>query len=213
MEKVFLISGENLSKGSLAGKAYSNESFVEGEATVEKVLGPQRYLVVLMDGTKLTAMGPESINKGALVQITALSTFALRKEREIDSRLSTKNGGRWSSLIPVKLGDKTALAKLEFYVEREKTGFFLKKDAIVYLVFSVKTETYGQIQWSVYLKGNQVLIQIYAEKDSIGKKEIHQMIQDFEVSLKKKGFSLLAPTVILKRPFKVPAGFQLNIRG
>jgi hypothetical protein len=111
------------------------------------------------------------------------------------------------------MGNKTPEAKIELYVERGKEGFLSKRDAIVYLVFEVKTSTYGQIQWSVYLKGNQILVQVYAEKDGIGEKNINQMIRDFEVSLKKKGFSLLAPTVILKKPFKVPVGFRLNIQG
>ncbi len=47
----------------------------------------------------------------------------------------------------------------------------------------------------------------------MGQSEICQIIREFEDSLKKKGFSLLAPTVILKRPFKVSAGLQLNVQG
>jgi hypothetical protein len=213
MEKVFLVSGENFPNGLLLGKEYSKQLFLEGEAIIEKVLGSGRYLVTLADGKKLIAIGPESINKGMKVQISALSTENLKAETGPDLNVSVKNGDRWSALIPVKLGNKTSEAKLELYVERKKDGVFPKKDPIVYLVFSVKTETYGQIQWIVYLKGNQVLIQVYAEKDGVGKKDISQMIKDFEVLLKKKGFSLLAPTVILKKPFKVPTGFQLNIRG
>jgi hypothetical protein len=213
MEKVFLISGENLPKGSAESKEYPRTPFVAGEAIIEKVLGSNRYLVSLADGTKLTAIGPVSINKGTKVQVSALSTGAFQKETAPNLTLSIKNGDRWSALIPLKLGNRTSEAKLELYVEREKAGFLPKKDAIVYLAFSVKTETYGQIQWVVYLKVNQVLIQVYAEKGGVGKKDISLMIKDFEGSLKKKGFSLLAPTVILKKPFKVPTGFQLNVRG
>jgi len=213
MEKVFLISGENLPKGFSESKEYSKTPFVAGEAIIEKVLGSNRYLVTLADGTKLTAIGPISINKGTRVQVSALSTDAIQKETAPNLILSIKNGDRWSAFIPMKLGNRTSEAKLELYVERKKAGFLPKKDVIVYLVFSVKTETYGQIQWVVYLKGNQVLIQVYAEKDGMGKKDIALMIKDFEGSLKKKGFSLMAPTVILKKPFKVPTGFQLNVRG
>jgi hypothetical protein len=214
MEKVFHVLGENMSNVSLTGKEYSKLSLVKGDAIVEKVLGPKRYVVILEDGTKLTVIGSESINKGAKVRVSSLSAFAFQqKDLEGNLKISVKSGDRLSVLIPFKLGNKTSEAKVELYVEREKAGFFSKKDPTVYLVFFVKTQAYGQIQWSVYLKGNQVLVQIYAEKDGEGKRTINQMIQDFEVSLRKKGFSLLAPTVILKKPFKVPTGFQLNIRG
>ncbi|HTA77662.1 MAG TPA: hypothetical protein VK791_10925 [bacterium] len=208
MEKVFLVSPESFFK-----RGQVEKPFLEGDAIVEKVLGPKRYSVVLDDGTKLIAVGPNSIRAGAKVKVAALDSSSVRKSAEDNLKISVGNGDRLAALIPVKLGGKTEVAKIELYVEKEKTGFLPKKDAIVYLVFSIKTDTYGEIQWSVYLKGNQILVQVYAEKDGLGQKKIDQMIGDFELSLKKKGFSLLAPTVILKKPFKVPAGFQLNIRG
>ncbi len=212
MQKVFHVLGESIQNGFLSGKEYSKLP-MNSDAIIEKVLGPKRYLVTLMDGTKLTAIGSESINKGTKVRVTSLPTVFQQKGLEDNLKLSIKNGDRLSAVIPFKLGNKTPEAKIELYVEREKAGFLSKRDSIVYLVFVVKTETYGQIQWSVYLKGSQILVQIYAEKDGVGKKGINQMIRDFEISLKKRGFSLLAPTVILKKPFKVPIGFQLNIRG
>ena len=210
MEKVFLISPENFLK---LGNGRVEKTFVEGDAIVEKVLGSKRYSVVLEDGTKLTAVGPDSIREGAKVRVAAFDSSSVLKSAEDNLKVSVKNGARLAALIPLKLGGKTEVAKIELYVEKEKTGFLAKKDSIVYLVFSIKTETYGEIQWSVYLKGNQILVQVYAEKNGTGKKNLDQMILDFEVSLKKKGFSLLAPTVILKKPFKVPTGFQLNVRG
>jgi hypothetical protein len=213
MEKVFLVLGENLPKETLAGKEYSKISFGLGDAFVEKVLGPKRYLVSLVDGTKLTAIGPAFINKGTKVQISPLSVSVFQKNAEANSRLSPHSGHQYSAFIPLKLRNKTSEAKLELYIEKGKDGFLSKNNPIVYLVFSVKTESYGQVQWSLYLKGKQILIQIYTEKDGAGKNDIHQMIQDFEGSLRKKGFSLLTPTVILKKPFKLPSGFQLNIRG
>src|SRR5665213_1537569 len=214
MQKVFHVLGENIHNVFSQGKEYSKLSLTKSDAIVEKVLGSNRYLVTLGDGTKLTAIGSETINKGAKVRVSSLPTVIFQeKGLEDNLKLSVKNGDRLSVVIPFKLGNKTPEAKIELYVEREKAGFLSKRDSIVYLVFVVKTETYGQIQWSVYLKGSQILVQIYAEKDGVGKKGINQMIRDFEISLKKRGFSLLAPTVILKKPFKVPIGFQLNIRG
>lgn len=214
MQKVFHVLGENVHNVFLSGKEYSKLSLTKSDAIVEKVLGPKRYLVTLGDGTKLIAIGSESINKGAKVRVSSLPTIAFQQKGLDDNlKISVKNGDRLSAVIPFKLGNKTSEAKIELYVERGKAGVLSKKDSIVYLVFVVKTEAYGQIQWSVYLKGSQILVQIYAEKYGVGKKGINQMIQDFEISLKKKGFSLLAPTVILKKPFKVPFGFQLNIRG
>jgi translation initiation factor IF-1 len=213
MEKVFLVSPESFSKGGLLGGSQAGKPVLESEAFVEKVLGPNRYSVVLADGTKLTAVGPDSIRKGAKVRVAAFDSSSVRKSAEDNLRISIKNGDRLTALMPIKLVSGTEVAKIELYVEKEKAAFLSKKDAIVYLVFSVKTDTYGEIQWSVYLKGRQILVQVYAEKDDEGKTNLDQMIKEFEVSLKKKGFSLLAPTVILKKPFKVPAGFQLNVRG
>jgi hypothetical protein len=213
MQKVFHVLGESIHNVFLPGKEYSKLPLTNSDAIVEKVLGPKRYLVTLVDGTKLTAIGSESIDKGTRVRVSSLPTAFQQKGLEGNLSLSIKNGDRLSAVIPFKLGNKTPEAKIELYVEREKTGFLSKKDSVVYLVFIIKTEAYGQIQWSVYLKGSRILVQIYAEKDGAGKKGISQMIRDFEISIKKKGFSLLAPTVILKKPFKVPIGFQLNIRG
>jgi hypothetical protein len=214
MQKVFHVLGENVQNVFLAGKEYSELSLTKSDAIVERVLGPRRYLVTLVDGTKLTAIGSESISKGAKVRVSSLPALAFQQKGLDDNlKIPAKNGDGLCAVIPFKLGNKISEAKIEIYVEREKAGILSKKDSIVYLVFVVKTETYGQIQWSVYLKGSQILVQIYAEKDGVGKKGIKQMIRDFEISLKNKGFSLLAPTVILKKPFKIPIGFQLNIRG
>jgi hypothetical protein len=212
MEKVFYVFGENAPKVSWMGKEYSKEFLVNSEAIVEKVLGHKLYLVSLQDGTKLTAKGSASISKGMKVQVSSLPVFE-QKDSGDGLNFARKNGDRLSVLFPFKMGNKTPEAKIELYVEREKEGVLSKRDTIVYLVFAVKTSTYGQIQWSVYLKGTQILVQVYAENNGSGEKNINQMIRDFEGSLKKKGFSLLAPTVILKKPFKVPFGFRLNIQG
>jgi hypothetical protein len=213
MEKVFLVSGDNKPQGVLAGQDYLKNGLVPGSAIVEKVLGPRQYLVSLTNGTKLTAFGPEALSKGSKVQVDVFSEQKLSNTSEQEAIFSPLKGERWSARMPLLLGGKAQEARLELYVEKVKQGFLAKKDPVVYLIFSVKTDVYGQIQWSVYLKRNQVLVQVYAEKGSIGKKDIRQMILEFEDSLKKKGFSLMAPTVILKRPFKAPAGFQLNVRG
>lgn len=187
MQKVFHVLGESSQNGFLPGKEYSKLP-MNSDAVVEKILGPKRYLVTLVDGTKLTAIGSESINKGTKVRVTSLPTVFQQKGLEENLKLSIQNGDRLSAVIPFKLGNKTPEAKIELYVEREKPGFLSKKDSIVYLVFIVKTETYGHIQWSVYLKGSQILVQIYAEKDGVEKKSIKQMIRDFEISIKKEVF-------------------------
>jgi hypothetical protein len=212
MEKVFHFLDSNLSNFALKIKERPKELLINSNAVVEKVLGPKLYLVSLEDGTKLTARGSASITKGMKVLVSSLHV-SNQTGSEHRVRLEGENGDRFSVLIPFKVGNKTPEAKIDLYVEREKTGFLSKKDVIVYLIFTVKTTTYGQIQWSVYLRRKQMLIQVYAEKDGNEKKTINQMIHDFEDSLKKKGFSLLAPTVILKKPFKVPNGFRLNIQG
>jgi hypothetical protein len=122
------------------------------EAVVEKVLGPKLFLVSLEDGTKLTARGSSTIIRGMKVQVLSLLSLG-QKESEDRLNLDGKNGNRLSFLIPFKLGNKTPEAKIDLYVDREKTGSLYKKDKIVYLIFQVKTAIYGQIQWVVYLKG------------------------------------------------------------
>jgi hypothetical protein len=212
MEKFFHFVDLNLSNFTLKVKEYPEELLVNRNAVVEKVLGSKLYLVSLADGTKLTARGSSSITKGMKVLVSSLPV-SNQTGSEHRLRLEIKNGDRFTALIPFKVGNKTPEAKIDFYVECEKAGFLSKKDMIVYLIFTVKTTTYGQIQWSVYLRRKQILIQVYAEKDGNEKTTIIQMIQNFEISVKKKGFSLLAPTVVLKKPFKVPDGFRLNIQG
>jgi len=212
MENVFHVLAQNAPESSWKGKQYLKENLVNGDGIVEKVLGPQLYLVSLEDGTKLTAKGSANITKGMKVKVSSLPVFN-QNDSEYKVRHGEKSGDRFSVLVPFVISNKTSEAKIDFYVEREKRGGLSKKDAIVYLVFTIETLTYGQVQWSVYLKGNQILVQVYAEKDGSGKKNINQMIRDFEVSLKKKGFSLLATTLILKKPFKVPTNFRLNIQG
>jgi hypothetical protein len=212
MEKVFHFLNSNLSNFDLKVKENPKELLVNSKAIVEKVLGPKVYLVSLEDGTKLTARGSASITKGTKVFVSSLPV-SNQNESEHSLRLAGEFGDRFSALIPFKVGNKTTEAKIDLCVEREKSGFLSKKDVIVYLIFTVKTTIYGQVQWSVYLRRSQMLIQVYAEKDGDEKRTINQMVLDFEGSLKKKGFSLLAPTVILKKPFKVPNGFRLNIQG
>ncbi len=212
MENVFHVLGHNEPESSWKGKQYLKENLVNGDAIVEKVLGPKLYLVSLEDGTKLTAKGSANITKGMKVKVTSLPVFN-RDDSEYKMKHGDKGGDRFSVLVPFMVSNKTAEAKIDLYVEREKKGVLFKKDVIVYLVFTIETLTYGKVQWSIYLKGSQILVQVYAEKDGSGKKNINQMIRDFEVSLKKKGFSLLATTLILKKPFKAPTNFRLNIQG
>ena len=106
---------------------------------------------------------------------------------------------------------KGASAQLEVFVEKESKGFGGKK-ASAYFVFTVKTETQGEIQWSIYLAGKQVALQVYAPNKT-RQENLKLMVLEIEKSLKKKGFLLAGATIYLNSPFRIPEGYRLNVRG
>lgn len=210
MEKVFLMQEQSAVKG--VTRQTSVQSSGQG-VVVEKVIEPGKYVVLLSNGKRLTVLGPETLQKGTRVQIAPLADREVAPIREEVSGGPSPKGESWSMKFPFQLESGTSEVKLELYVEGDKSNLFDKKDPAVHLVFSIKTASLGQVQWSVYLRRNQVLAKVYFEKGDQDSQEIGRVIKEFEGSLKKKGFSLLAPTVILKRPFKASARLQLNIQG
>jgi hypothetical protein len=124
-----------------------------------------------------------------------------------------ENRAHLSALIPLAFGGKKALARLQIFVERKTGATRFKNTPAVYFVFFVRTENQGDLQWSVYLKERQISLQVFAEGKGDEKEELKSLIGKVEKSLKNRGFILLAPTVLLTHPFRIPEGFQMNVRG
>lgn len=215
MERVFSI--ESGTSGSL-----NFGSSVRGGAlpffengVIERVLGPGRFLIVLKSGSKLQVQGASSLKVGDKVQVQS-SDYAgkLASPDEILESASVEGGFEWSAFIPLGFGGKNATARLEVFVERKNSKkFFEKKTQAIYFIFTVRTEKQGEIQWSIYLRGRQIAMQVYAQGTTVQKEAVKDIIKTVETTLKTKGFMLMAPIVFLSQPFKIPVGFRLNVRG
>lgn len=83
----------------------------------------------------------------------------------------------------------------------------------VYLILECVTEFQTQTQWNIYLKGRTIAIQVYPGEGIDVETAIGPLLNEVEENLKKKGFLITGPTVILKKKFKVPRGFHLNVKG
>jgi hypothetical protein len=216
MEQVFPIdmsAASSMKNSNLTKNSSSTESFKEGE--IEKIIEPGRFSVVLEDGTKVQVSGSGELKVGNRVQV--LSPSALKDVEASTGAVnasSTEMGGfQWSAFIPLGFGGEGATAKLEVFVEKKQKGSWKKGDTAVYFVFTVKTAKQGEMQWSIYLKGRQVMLQLFVQVKDNYKENLKNLIQEVEKSLKNHGFVVSGPTILLNRSFKTPAGFRLNVRG
>ena len=200
-----------------AGKAFVFKGFVTsnsgyGPGSVEKIIGPGKYLIAMQSGQKVLLQGPRALKVGTQVRVTAPSRPMEPKGVPESNKINSKESGiQWTAFIPLGFGGKGAAARLRVFVERKKDGPLSKNSPAVYFVFTVETEKQGEIQWSIYLKGRQVAIQVFSGLRSEG--DLKDLIGVVERNLKSKGFVLSGPTVVLARPFKVPEGFHLNVKG
>ena len=218
MEKVFPVETTAVfSRLNLrAGKGFRALTQVAKEGLVEKVLEPGCFVVVLGDGSKITVRGSESLRPGSRVRV--LPGSSNMKESEAPSRVGTQTAGdesgfQWTALIPLAFGGRRAEAHLEVFVERRVKGLLEKGILAVYFVFTVQTEAQGEIQWSIYIRGKQVTLQVHAPRGESEREGLKNLILEIEKSLKKRGFLVSGPTIILNRPFKAPEGFRLNVKG
>jgi len=183
---------------------------------VEKVVGPGTYVIRMDDGGLVEARGPRTLKLGSPVSVTAPAESAKVLGSTADAAVSNREaaeGLQWFALIPLAFGGKKAAARLDVYVEKEKEGTRTKVDPAIYFVFTIQTEECGEIQWSIHLKGRQVTLHVFARPGDGKKGFLNQMILEIEAALNKRGFVLTAPALLLNRPFKVPTGFRLNVRG
>ncbi|HJT24306.1 MAG TPA: hypothetical protein VJ873_06995, partial [bacterium] len=134
-------------------------------------------------------------------------------KKESGADLLRESGTQWAALLPLGFGGKKASARLKLFVEEKPEGIWGKGNRAVYFIVWTLTEKLGELQWSIYLKGRQVSLQVFAEKGFFDLDGLKELTGGVERSLKNKGFTLASPTTYLERPFKVPDGFRLNVKG
>lgn len=211
MEKVFSVPMTGPGRPvTLPGTAGAGSGFQVGQ--IEKVLEPGRFIVVLKDGARVTAMGSPAIEANTQVRVFPPTGVLQGKgEKEAPLSLPLESGSQWTAFIPLGFGGKRSAARLQVFVEKKRPG---EKGALaVYLIFWVRTEKQGELQWSVYIKGRQVALQVFASGPEGGKGNFKDLVMGVEKNLENRGFKFLAPTVFLRKPFRVPEGFRLNLRG
>lgn len=203
-----------LSLKGLNSKRDGTSSIKYKEAKIEKEIGAGRFLAIFGDDMKIEVSGSREIKVGDRVKVLLPPSFAKGLEGldGVSTSSVLDSGVQWSGLIPLGFGGRGSMARLEVFVERQSKGL-LKKNSPVYFIFSIKTERQGDIQWSIYLKGRQVTLQIYAPLVDHPKENLGFLVEEVEKGLKNQGFVLGGKTTFLNRLFKTPAGFRLNVRG
>lgn len=213
MEKTYPveISGFRKPLGILGPESFSS-GFMLGR--IEKVIGPGRFIVVLDNGVRVTAMGSKALKVNTRVRVFPPEGIAENKgsEREVPP-LAQDNGIQWTAIFPLGFGGSQAQARLQVFVERKKEGSWAKRTTAAYFVFWVNTEKQGLLQWSVHLKGRQVALQVYSDGKGPEKNSLRALSATIEKNLQSRGFSLMASTVFLAHAFRVPEGFHLGLRG
>jgi hypothetical protein len=184
------------------------------QGLVEKILAPGKYVVVMQDGQKITAQGSRSLRVGHQVQVLRRVDLLSKTKDGLKSNASSlkEPGLHWKAFVPLGFGGKKAGALLKVYVEKNDEAFWGKRSPAIYFVFTVRTDKQGELQWSIYLKGHQLAVQVFSGTDE-KRDDLKLLMDSVENNLKGLGFQLLTPTIYLKSPFRVPEGFRLNIKG
>jgi hypothetical protein len=215
MEKVFPLDGkiiEPTKKGLPSGKSLS---FPDKCGWIERIVDPGRYIVSLESGVKVTVRGPETLKVGEPVQVFENQMNPAYKAIDVNNKVSllSDNGVLWSIMMPLAFGGKGALACLEAFVEKRTRNLKDKTKTATYFVFTHRTEKQGEIQWSIYLRGMQIALQVYSKDVDELAGGLKEMVRDVEESLRQCGYILMAPAVFLRKPFIPPPGFRINVRG
>lgn len=205
LEAVVALDGLKKNFGPLETKA----------GQVEKVLAPGDFIVRAKDGSSMRVRGPENLKVGSKVQVVPPASVEDKKKplEVLQSSNFGEGGVRLSALLPLGFGGKGASARLEIFVEERAKSTSPKNEPASYFVFTVKTEKQGEIQWSIYLKGKCIALHVFTHPKGGSKDLLRKLTQEIENSLEVKGYILIAPTVFLSRPFKIPEGFRLNLKG
>ena len=182
---------------------------------IEKILEPGRFVVVLENGSRVAAQGARTLKINSRVRVFPPGEISagVKGESEPPASPLKGSGTQWRALLPLGFGGEKASARLRVFVEEKTGGLWNKNPRAAYFVVWTHTEKLGELQWSIYLKGREVSLQVFAKNGIDDKDGIRDLAANVEKSLKSRGFTLAAPTVYLGRPFKAPEGFRLNVRG
>jgi hypothetical protein len=214
MEKVFPVEALGVIKKNFGmGGAFLSPESKPG--VVEKIVGPGRYIVTLADGSQISAQGSRGLRLGNKVLVLPRIELLNEKKDAMETRESSlkESGLQLEAFFPLGFGGKKAKAFLRVYIEEKSEDFWEKRPSAVYFVFNIETEKRGKLQWSIYLKGRQISIQVFSDLERVEKEELRILVTSVEKNLQSRGFRLLVPTVYLKSFFRVPEGFRLNIKG
>ena len=215
MEQVFSVEmAGSFSPSALNAGRSSPASQPYKVGTVEKNLGNGKFVVLMEDGQKIEVRGSAVVKAGQKVQVFSpkASSKGLLPANSLAPDLRGGEGTQLSVFFPLGFGGNKARARLEIFVEKQPVDKWGRGSPAIYFVFTVLTEEVGETQWSIYLRGRQLNLQVYAP-DSAGKERLGDLVIQVEKSLKSRGYVLTTPTVHLKKAFKVPAGFRLNLKG
>jgi hypothetical protein len=215
MEKVFPIDGSIIKLVREGVPSARTRISPTRYGVIEKILIPGCYIVSIEPDVKITVNGSETMKVGDRVQV---SMSQVKPEKKIananisEPLIISEKGFQWSAFIPLAFGGQGSLARIEAFFEKRK-GAREKETPVAFFIFTVSTEKLGEIQWSVYLRGRQVTLQVYMAVLNELKGGYQDMVREVEENLKRHGFVFAAPTVFLNKPFKIPQGFGLNVRG
>ncbi len=215
MEKVVAAVIGNFSS-SLSG-GMKNAGTVD--AVIEKNIRPGQFWAALGNGERIKVHSAAELTVGQKVTVLVPkpdSSGAAKASRPLaESRPLVDQGGRvWTALLPFDFapGSGAGVVKLEVFVEKVKKHSLEKTSRASYLVFTTDFENGDTLQWSVYIKGKNLSLQIYSGEKTAQRHDMDKLSGEIEKRLKKLGFILTAPTVRLLKPFKAPQGFGLNVR-
>lgn len=203
--------GSPLSAGKAETRGNAGGSRKSMEGSLVKKMGTGLFLAVLEDGREIKVRGSGALKVGDSVEVLAAKIDAGGSAASDPVLESLGQAVQWSAFLPLGFGGKGASANLEVFVQKQPKGLSAKKSG-AYLIFTVKTELQGEIQWSIHLMGKQVFLQVYAPGED-RKEKLSSMVQEVEKSLKNRGFTLGGLTIYLNGPFRLPDGYRLNVRG
>jgi hypothetical protein len=215
MEKVVAAVIGSLSnlKGSL-GMPAGLKTQGTVSAVIEKNIRPGQFWATLETGDRIRVRSAADLSVGQKVTVLVPKAVEVARPEIIAPLPAVMDKGTnvWTALIPFDFGTGEGSAKLEVFTEKTKKHSLEKAARASYLVFTTDFENGDTLQWSVYIKGKHLALQIYSTEKTAERHNIDKLSREIEKRLKKLGFALTLPTTRLVKPFKVPQGFNLNVR-
>ncbi|HVM32662.1 MAG TPA: hypothetical protein VMU88_05975 [bacterium] len=183
---------------------------------IEKTIRPGEFWARLDAGQRVQVRSQADLSQGQKVAVLMPARLAERAAvlapPAAPAAPGLLPGTAWTAFIPLDWGDGQSTAKLEVFTEKSRKHSLEKGERASYLVFTTDFKDGGRVQWSVYLKNRNVSLQIYCNEEAARRHDLGKLAEELEKRLKKLGFCLVSPTLKLKRPFRAPEGFRLNVR-